>query len=342
MSKSSRIIDGLKTNTLYSFYVRAKNSVGHWSDLPTAVTHTTIKDTTAPAVLSSITLLMLAGMFQLKWGKPSTLDLRGGGYKIYVYTSNTPASAVLIREVGYTANAANILIGEQSLDLSITIAAGTTYFFWVTTLDDSGNESAKVATTPGSGSVSVVGTGLDHGALTGLADDDHPQYRLESADHSHQSTGLEAGQLDHGLAMVAASLLDDDHTQYQLESLLPTVAPVILSTTTGIDAKTVATTNLYTVPAGKSAIITSAVIHVTVADTITVVPTLGIGIAAGEDDIIAPVALTGLDATTKFWRFSVEGITKVGAATEVIKLGIDVGATATTMTIAVDLIGYLI
>lgn len=56
----------------------------------------------------------------------------------------------------------------------------------------------------------------DHGALTGLLDDDHTQYRLESADHSHQSTGLQAGQLDHGLALTG--LGDDDHTQYGLKS----------------------------------------------------------------------------------------------------------------------------
>ena len=37
-------------------------------------------------------------------------------------------------------------------------------------------------------------------------------YRLEAADHSHQSTGPQAGQLDHGLALTG--LADDDHTQY--------------------------------------------------------------------------------------------------------------------------------
>lgn len=81
----------------------------------------------------------------------------------------------------------------------------------------------------------------DHGALTGLADDDHPQYltqaeadalyedtgavathaaagdphtgyRLESADHTHQTTGLQAGKIDHGAAL--DGLADDDHTQY--------------------------------------------------------------------------------------------------------------------------------
>ncbi len=151
MSKSSRIIDGLKTNTLYSFYLRAKNSCGNWSAVSPVVTHTTLKDTTVPAVLSSITLLLLNGAIHLKWAKPTTLDLRGGGYKVYVYTSNTVASSKLIREVGYTDDSTEILVGEQTQDASITITIDTTYYFWVTTLDDSGNESAKVATTPASG-----------------------------------------------------------------------------------------------------------------------------------------------------------------------------------------------
>lgn len=118
--------------------------------------------------------------------------------------------------------------------------------------------------------------------------------------------------------------------------------PHILSTTTGINAKTVANTNLYTVPAGKTAIITEAVVRVTAANTITVPPTLGIGIAAGEDDIFAATVLTGLDTTTKVYKFNAANTYVAGAATNIIKLGIDVGATATTMTISIDLIGYLI
>ena len=92
---------------------------------------------------------------------------------------------------------------------------------------------------------------IDHGTVNGLADNDHPQYllvadiddtpvngevaqpissnwafdhvaaadphtgyRLESEDHTHQSTGAQAGQLDHGLALTG--LTDDDHTQYAL------------------------------------------------------------------------------------------------------------------------------
>ena len=51
----------------------------------------------------------------------------------------------------------------------------------------------------------------DHAA----AADPHTGYRLESADHSHQSTGLQAGTLDHGLALTG--LTDDDHTIYLKE-----------------------------------------------------------------------------------------------------------------------------
>src|SRR3990167_9340840 len=68
----------------------------------------------------------------------------------------------------------------------------------------------------GTGQSTVAGYNalLDHGALLGLTDDDHTQYRLERADHSHKSTGLQAGTLDHGLALTG--LTDDDHTQYLL------------------------------------------------------------------------------------------------------------------------------
>jgi hypothetical protein len=44
------------------------------------------------------------------------------------------------------------------------------------------------------------------------AADPHTGYRLESADHTHQSTGAQAGKIDHGAAL--DGLTDDDHTQY--------------------------------------------------------------------------------------------------------------------------------
>lgn len=47
------------------------------------------------------------------------------------------------------------------------------------------------------------------------AADPHTGYRLESADHSHQSTGLQGGKIDHGAAL--DGLADDDHPQYLKE-----------------------------------------------------------------------------------------------------------------------------
>lgn len=69
----------------------------------------------------------------------------------------------------------------------------------------------------------AVGTAIDHGALSGLADDDHPQYLKEKASgglaseiptHDH-SAAAEAGTVDHG---DLDGLADNDHTQYQLTS----------------------------------------------------------------------------------------------------------------------------
>lgn len=101
-------------------------------------------------------------------------------------------------------------------------------------------------------------------------------------------------------------------------------------------------TNLYTVPTGRSAVITGAVVVPTTATAVTVVPTAGIGIAAGEEDIFSSDAMTGLDSTTKRFRFDSAGTARIGAAAEVIKIGVDVAATATALVADVYLIGYLI
>ena len=115
----------------------------------------------------------------------------------------------------------------------------------------------------------------------------------------------------------------------------------VLSITTGIDAKTTGTTNLYTVPTGKTAVITEAYVRCTSATAITIAGTAGIGVWAGESDMFASQVLTGL---LGLWRFRMidPWFSVVGNSDEVIKLGIDVWAIWTSMTIAVDLIGYLI
>jgi len=59
----------------------------------------------------------------------------------------------------------------------------------------------------------------------------------------------------------------------------------LLASIPGIDATADATTNLYTVPSGQTVVVTKVVLRVTAFDTLTVNPVIGVGIAAGEDDI---------------------------------------------------------
>ena len=116
----------------------------------------------------------------------------------------------------------------------------------------------------------------------------------------------------------------------------------VLSRTGSINLKVAATTNLYTVPSARVAVVTSVIIRVTAATAFTVAPTAGIGIAAGESDIMQSTSLLGLIILGGLYGYSCEGYFVSGVASDIIKLGINVGATATTATGEVTLIGYLI
>ncbi len=118
---------------------------------------------------------------------------------------------------------------------------------------------------------------------------------------------------------------------------------VILSTTTGIDGTAVGTTNLYTVPGGKKAVILYAVFRLSALTGFLTVGSAGVGVAAGEDDIFGLAPLSGLNAITKAFSISdASSAFHVAAAAEVVKLGIDVAFNAVTATLVVDLIGYLL
>lgn len=124
-----------------------------------------------------------------------------------------------------------------------------------------------------------------------------------------------------------------------------TITP--LATVTGINAKTVANTPLYTVPVGKTAIITQGMVRCTAATAITVGPTLSIGRNASTyNDIYASTAITALTSAGpgggSTFGFGSIGIFAQAAAGEPINLAITNAATGTSQTIACDLMGYLI
>jgi len=178
MSKSSRIIDGLKTNTAYNFWVRAKNSMGAWSVLPTVVAHTTIKDTTAPTAPAGQAILVATpNFFIIQWTLGSEKDLEE--HRIYVYTSNTPASAKVIKRVSGNTTRVMVNQGEASEDASITIAAGTAYWFWITSVDQSGNESSKstlvTGTLSATGGVYLLKSLFDANTILKADVDDTPE-----------------------------------------------------------------------------------------------------------------------------------------------------------------------
>lgn len=116
----------------------------------------------------------------------------------------------------------------------------------------------------------------------------------------------------------------------------------ILSTTTGINGKVATTTNLYTVPSGKTAVIRGANLRLTTVTSLSGTLNAGIGIASGEQDIFSRVSMTGFNTAGKTWAFSSTGSQVVGTAGQIIKLGIATGFGGTTATLAVELIGYLI
>lgn len=116
----------------------------------------------------------------------------------------------------------------------------------------------------------------------------------------------------------------------------------VLSTTTAIDGKTIANTSLYTVPAGKTAVITGAAVRCSAATAITIGPSAGVGNVAGTNNIFASAAITALQTTTDVFGFSLVGMSKVTAAAGQIFLNLGTAATGTSQTLAVDLYGYLV
>lgn len=115
----------------------------------------------------------------------------------------------------------------------------------------------------------------------------------------------------------------------------------VLSQTAGISATATGTTNLYTVPDGKRCVVTGATIRCTAATAITDAATLGIGVAAGEEDIIDSQKVLGVHAALDAYRLNPTGKMILPQSGEIIKLGIDTAATGTSQVLAVDLYGYL-
>lgn len=118
---------------------------------------------------------------------------------------------------------------------------------------------------------------------------------------------------------------------------------IILSTTAGIDGTSAVATTLYTVPSGRKAVITKAIVRCTTGTAITAEGYAGIGTNGNYDNIFSSLQLLGVDATDKGFVFQnvLAGFT-IADQNLAIKFEIDTAFTATTTTLAIDLIGYLV
>jgi len=118
-----------------------------------------------------------------------------------------------------------------------------------------------------------------------------------------------------------------------------------LATVTGIDAKTVAQTTLYTVPTGKTLVISRVVIRCTAftvgSKGVQAVASFG-GNSATYDDYLNSVTYTIAAVNTAITDNVLDTAVPLYAAGSVIKLAIETGSDATAETWAVDLFGYLV
>lgn len=118
--------------------------------------------------------------------------------------------------------------------------------------------------------------------------------------------------------------------------------PGILSTITAINGKTVANTALYTVPTGKTCIVTGYTVRVSAASAITNGPAAGVGNVAGTNNIAASQAMNALTATTTVFRWPIVGMSVSTPAASIIYFNLGTAATGTSETLIVDLEGYLV
>lgn len=150
-----------------------------------------------------------------------------------------------------------------------------------------------------------------------------------------------------GLSTTTAGVTDTTDKRFVTDAELSFLAAAAaltagetkLSTTASIDLNTAAETTLYTVPTGKSCIITRVVIRAASASLTTA--SISFGFNAGTDtDVIANSTYTALTGATLYSVVNAKAGAKVGTSTGVfaVKVNTPQGSAATA---TVDVFGYI-
>ena len=117
-----------------------------------------------------------------------------------------------------------------------------------------------------------------------------------------------------------------------------------LATVTGISLTAAATTNLYTVPAGASVVITEIVLRITAVNTFISGATISVGKTASYNEWLVATAMGNLSTVGQFRMLSHSAaglLYQTFAAAEIVALNVTIGATSTTLTATADIYGYL-
>lgn len=149
-SESSVVIGPLETGTQYNVRVRAATISGIRGAWVAATPYTHGGDSTAPSPVTGLSATGGPKIVTLDWTAPTTdsdastlYDLKG--YNIYRNTTNSqPASPVAFSG------------SDKYVDGGL--AANTTYYYWVTAVDFTGNESTSVASGSVTTDAAVVST----------------------------------------------------------------------------------------------------------------------------------------------------------------------------------------
>ena len=128
----------VRSNVWYEVKVCAIDKSGNASSYTSLTSSTVIqsaKDTTAPAAPTSVTATSAIKSVFLSWVNPTDVDL--AYINIYRATSNTPPT------IGTTTPYAKIM-SNSYVDSNTT--QGTTYYYWLTSVDFSGNQTSTTST----------------------------------------------------------------------------------------------------------------------------------------------------------------------------------------------------
>ena len=145
----------VKTNTSYSVRVRSVDRSANRSAWSIISTSTTVKDTTVPSVPTGLTVTASIRNVFLSWTNSSATDIKF--VEVWENTVNNSATATKIA----TLNAES---GQKGGFTRSGVVTGTTYYYWLKSVDSSGNTSAfstVASTTP----VAVGNTDITAGTI---------------------------------------------------------------------------------------------------------------------------------------------------------------------------------